>query len=262
MEQQAFQIIQDRLYEELEQQAFAPAVPLADEEGKAVMFATDEVAYSLLYDNKRQRFEFRSATLDGDKKPGEWRRLALWLFDSEEGTKQDAESIANDFLEIVRGPKRIAAVQTAKKKKKGEESNVDPQFFYNRLVNIFPELKDDMNTERIVFGKVRFATMARAVIAPKCEAFAKTGGEDVIKLTNLFNDMYKDGDIEVRSIISHGIFNALSDEAMGKISENFSEELHKIYKCSRRLKDKNIKPEKPKKQNKVVAAALDNANRR
>lgn len=263
MEQQAFQIIQDRLYEELEKQSFSAPVPYDDEKGRAVMFATDEVAYSLLYDKKRQRFELRSTTLSGEGKPGDWRSLALWLFDSEEGTKADAESIANDFLEIVQGPKRIAAIQGAKKKKRGEENNIDPQFFFNRLVGVFPELKEDMNTERIVFGKVRFATMAREVIAPKCQALAKSNktGEGFTKLCTLFNDMYKDGDLDLRAVITHGIFNAMDDDAMAAVAENFSEELQKIYKCSRKLKNKKIKPEKVKKKNPVVAAALNNANK-
>ncbi|MEG1427190.1 MAG: hypothetical protein RSC76_05830, partial [Oscillospiraceae bacterium] len=96
--------------------------------GRAVLFSTDEVAYSIVYDKKRQRFELRSASFAADGKLSDWKSLALWLFDSEEGTRADAESIANDFLEVVQGPKRIAAVQTAKRKKKGEETNVDPQF--------------------------------------------------------------------------------------------------------------------------------------
>ncbi|MEG1426831.1 MAG: hypothetical protein RSC76_03995, partial [Oscillospiraceae bacterium] len=81
------------------------------------------------------------------------------------------------------------------------------------------------------------------------------------KLCNLFNDMYKDGDMDVRSLISYGLFNGLSDEAMATVSENFSEELQKLYKCSRKLKNKKIKPEKVKKKNKVIAAALNNANK-
>lgn len=263
MELQAFSIIQDRLEEELLKQGFSEPQPLEEEGCKAVMFATDAVAYGLVFDNAKQRFELRSTSLNGEGKPGDWRSLSQWLYDSGEGDRAAADSIANDFVDIVQGPKRMAAVQTAKKsRKKGEESNVDAQFFFNRLVGVFPELKEAMNAERIIFGKLRFATMTRAVIVPKCEGLSKTGGESFEKLCTLFNDMYKDGDIEVRGIIIHGIFNALSEEAMAAVIPQFSEELAKVYKCSKKLKEKNIKPEKPKKKNKIVAAALDNANKR
>ena len=74
------------------------------------MFSAADVAYGLLYDVKHQRFELRSTTLKEDGQPGAWRSLSLWLFDEKEGTKADAESILNDFLEVVRGPKRVAVV--------------------------------------------------------------------------------------------------------------------------------------------------------
>ena len=124
---------------------FAGLLPAA-----VVMFSAADVAYGLLYDVKHQRFELRSTTLKEDGQPGAWRSLSLWLFDEKEGTKADAESILNDFLEVVRGPKRVAVVQQKRRGKEGERS-VDPLFFVNRLVNIFPELRDELNEEKIVY---------------------------------------------------------------------------------------------------------------
>lgn len=46
------------------------------------------------------------------------RGLSLWLFDEREGTRADAESILNDFLEVVQGPKRVALVQQKHRSKK------------------------------------------------------------------------------------------------------------------------------------------------
>ncbi|MFR7485602.1 MAG: hypothetical protein ACLUVP_10100, partial [Acutalibacter sp.] len=102
----AFELIETGLQEELAKQGFSQAQPLEDEAGKLVMFSAADVAYGLLYDVKHQRFELRSTTLKEDGQPGAWRSLSLWLFDEKEGTKADAESILNDFLEVVRGPKR------------------------------------------------------------------------------------------------------------------------------------------------------------
>ena len=88
-----------------------------------VMFTTGEVAYGLFYETKQRRFVLRSATMKTPKEPGDWRQLSMWLFDEGENTMQDAESIANDFLELVQGSKRRELVQTAKKRRKKDEEN-------------------------------------------------------------------------------------------------------------------------------------------
>ena len=173
MEFNAFHLIGGGPGQELEKQGFSAPQPLEDPAGQAAIFATDEVAYSLLYDRQHQRFQLRSTTLTADKKPGDWRSLSLWMFDEKEGTRADAESILNDFLEVVQGPKRVALVQQQKKQRgKGDERNVDPLFFLNRLVNIFPELKGELNEEKIVYGQVRFVTFVKEKVVPKCQDLA------------------------------------------------------------------------------------------
>lgn len=266
--EKAFEIILAALYEELQKQGFGEAKEYTDEKGRAYMFAAEDVVYGVCYDSKKQLFILQSNTIDADGKFGhDWKQLSQWLFDKNEGTQADATSIANDFVEVVMGPRRIAAVQTARKrtKKKGEdENNIDPMFFYNRLVGIFPELKDEMNQEKITYGKIRFAFLAKNKIAPRVEALAQTNpdSDTFKKLRTLICEMYKDGDSDLRSLITAGILNNIDDnEVIHLMSEEFGDDLKKVYKCSRKLKGKVIKPEKPKKQKKVVAAALDNANR-
>lgn len=266
MEQQAFSLISDRLWEELAKQGFSEATPYEEEKGRAVMFATGEVAYSLCYITEKKSFALQSTTLDEEGKPGDWRQLSLWLFDPTTDGKSEAESIANDFLEIVQGPKRITAVQTAKKRKKksDEENNIDPLFFFNRIANILPEFRDTMNDERIVFGQIRYATVAKNVLAPKIEALGKEkpNSEEFKKIKTLINDMYQDGDSDLRSILTAGILNNIADTGViDLISEAFNDELAKVYKCSRKLIGKKIKPQKVKKQKKIVAAALENGNK-
>lgn len=254
----AFEIIQDMLMEELQDQGFKEPEQIDYENGKATMMATDDVAYSLAYDRKRERFELRSCTLNADGKPdNEWRSLSVWLFDENDGTKSDAESIANDFLEVVRGPKRVAYVQKTKKKAKGEDRAVDPVFFFNRLVTTFPELRDEMNEERIVYGQIRPATFTKEKVVPKVDDLTSKYADSapVNKLCTLFSDMYKDGDLDTRSILTITLFNELSETAFKNIekNENTSDELKKDMKYTRKLKGKKIKPEKKKKEKKVQA---------
>lgn len=259
MESNAFDIIKDKLMPELELQGFGEPVPIEDENGRAVMYATDEVAYSLLYDNNRQRFELRSTNLDEDKNPGDWKSLSLWLYDEQTGVRADLDSISNDFLDIIKGPKRVEIVQKKKKKGKDDERNIDPQFFFNRLVKIFPELKDEMNEERITYGQVRFATFAKEKIVPKIEDLSKkySTSEPFQSLCDICSDMYANGDMDVRSILTVTILNSLSEDSFTKMQEKFSDDLKKDTGFTRKLIGKNIKPEKKKKEKKVTARLGD-----
>ena len=260
LELKAFELIETGLEEELVKQGFAQAQPLEDPAGRAVMFVAADVAYSLLYDGKRQRFELRSTTLQ-EGKPGNWRSLSLWLFDEKEGTREDAESILSDFLEVVQGPKRVAVVQQRRRGKDGERV-VDPLFFVNRLVNIFPELRSPLNEEKTVYGQVRYATFLKGKVAPLCDDLMSRfpDSDPAKKLCALFEDMYANGDLDTRSLTTITLLNALSDGAFAAVQERAGDDLKKDLKFTRRLKGKKIKPEKKKKQKKVVAKPLDNSH--
>lgn len=255
LEANAFDIVRDKLEGELSIQGFEPPVPIEDEDGRAEMFVMEDVAYSLLYDKKRQRFELRSTMLDDEKNPGDWKNLSLWLYDEETGVRADLESISNDFIDVIRGPKRIEFVQKKKKRSKDDERNIDPQFFFNRLVKVFPELKTEMNEERITYGQIRFATFAKEKIVPKFEDFAKkySTSEPFESLCEICSDMYTNADLDCRSILTVTILNSLSEDSFAKMQEKFSDELKKDTGYTRKLIGKNIKPEKKKKEKKVVA---------
>ena len=259
MEFNAFSLIQDALAEELKKQEFRDPEPLAYEDGQAVMFATDEVAYALRYNQKSQRFELCSTALTEAGNPTEWRSLSVWLYDLEKGERADAESIANDFLEVIRGPKRVEAIQRQKgKRAKGEDRNVDPQFFINRLVNIFPELREEINEERILYGQVRPVHFVKEKVVPRVQQLASRNQDtDAFrKLCALLDDMYKNGDLDTRAILTHSLLNSMSDNAFPSLYENVGEELQKDLKYTRKLRNKNIKPEKKKKPRKKVEARL------
>ena len=259
MDLKAFELIQDGLYQELAKQGFSEPQPVEDPAGRMVMYVLDDVAYGLLYDSKNQRFELRSTTFKEKDKPGSWRSLSLWLFDEKEGTRADAESILNDFLEVVQGPKRVAVVQQKRRGKDGERT-VDPLFFVNRLVNIFPELKDELNQEKIVYGQVRYVTFVKAHVAARCQDLAKKypDSDPMKKLCSLLDDMYKTGDLDTRSVVTMALLNELDDGAFQIFTERVGEDLKKDLKFVRKLKGKKIKPERKKKQKKVVAKPLSN----
>lgn len=255
----AFEFIRESMQEELTNQGFRGPEDVDYENGQAEMFKTDEVAYGLFYNKSSQQFELKSTTLDEEGAPGEWRNLSSWLFDRETGDKADAESIANDYLDIIRGPKRVALLQQKAKKGKKDERVIDPLFFMNRLAVIFPDVKEAMKNERILYGQIRFATFTKTIVAPIVEdiALRYADSEVMEKLCSLLSDMYKDGDLDLRSLITISIFNNMKEEAFLVIREKLSDELKLDTRYTRKLIGKNIKPEKPKKEKKVVARLDD-----
>lgn len=258
----AMDLIAEKLGEVLKAQNFSAAKEYTDEKGPCVIFTGEEFAYSILYDEKKKLFQLRSAEMD-ENSPGEWQAAASWLFDPETDGNGDAESIANDFCDTVQGPKNMALMTQKKKRKKNEDGtqNADPVFLFNRFVNIFPDLREDMTKERIRYGKVRAFTFAKTQVAPRCEALAeKYPDTDAFdRMCTVLNDMYANGDLDARSCITMAILNNVSDTAFGAMKEKLSEDLMKNYKYGRRYIGKEVKPEKKKKRSKIVARALDDS---
>ena len=127
-------------------------------------------------------------------------------------------------------------------------------------MNIFPELRDELNEEKIVYGQVRYVTFIKAHVVPRCEDLAQKypDSDPMKKLCSLFDDMYKNGDLDTRSIVTISLLNSLSDSAIQVFTQRVGEELQKDLKFTRKLKGKKIKPEKKKKKKKVVAKPLSN----
>lgn len=266
MEQKALDLIAEKVGEALAAQGFKrQAGEVKEENGKSVLFLSENAAYSVLYNEVSKRFELRSAPMTEDGPSSQWKSISVWLFDPQTDGKTEAESIVNDYVDTIQGPKRIAAVQqTKKKRKKDDDNNINVLFFFNRMVGIFPELKDEMNLEKQTYGQVREVTFAKNYLLPKVEALASqySDSDTFKKMCTLFNDMYMTGDMDVRSIITIVLFNGIQNEtAMSNIAALFSDDLKKSYKSAKKLRGKVVKPEKKKKQSKFMADTLNDMKR-
>ena len=263
MELKAFDLIIEKLTPALLAQEFSAPADYEVENGKAMVFTSGNLAYGVFYDLKTKRFDLKSTTMEEGKEP-KWRSLSTWMFDPETDTTGEAESIANDFLETVEGPKRVQLVMQNKKKRNKKEDgtmDADPQFLFNRLMGVFPELRDEMNQERIRYGKIRSFTFAKEHVAPKVEKLAKEypGSEPFEKMCAVLNDMYAHADMDARSVITMSILNEVDDAAYENIREKLKDDLEKVYKFGRALKGKKVNSEKIKKKSKqkVVARNLN-----
>ena len=97
-------------------------------------------------------------------------------------------------------------------------------------------------------------------VVPRCEDLAAKypDSDPMNKLCSVLDDMYKNGDLDTRAIVTISLLNSLSDAGFQVFAERVGVELKKDLKYTRKLKGKNTKPEKKKKKKKVVAKTLDN----
>lgn len=260
MDQKAFDLITAKVGEALEALGCQPAKNMKQEEdGKAAVFLGDGIAYSVIFRESRKRFELRSCGMEGDEPDGKWKGLSMWLFDPENDGTDQAQSIANDFVETLQGPKQTAIARSKKKRRKDDDNNVDTVFFFNRFVGLFPELKNELADERALYGDGRPVTFARQKLLPKVEALCAAGTDKnaIGKACGLFCEMYVSGDMDVRSIITIVILNGLSAKALENLQPLFTTEMAKGFKSAHKMKGKNVKPEKVKKSRKIMAETLN-----
>lgn len=261
MEEKAFELIASQTEKVLEKQGFRRQKGKVEEkDGTAVVFVGENTAYSILYNKAGKQFELRS-TLMTDEGPddGNWKSISNWIFDPETDTTKEAESIANDFCTTLDDSKRRAAIRAAKRKAtKDNDNNPGPVFFYKRMVSVFPELREEIAEEREAYEDFRAVTFARAHIVPKIDALGKKKtSQQLKKVCNLCEEFYKNGDMDVRSIITMVIFNGVSVESRDNMLAYMSDTFQKYYKKCEKYKTKTVKPEKVKKSDLRRSASSD-----
>ena len=265
MEQKAFDLVVEKVGAALSEQGFTKVNGAPkDDSNRVVVFTGENIAYSIFFNKDKKRFELRTCEVDDGEPDGQWKSISIWLFDPENDNLSEAESIVNDFVETIQGPKRLAAVKTKKKRKKDDENNPDPLFFFNRFVGIFPALRDEIVEEKAKYGDVRAVTFTRESLVPEIEALCTqaTKQDQVKRCCDLLNDMYIAGDMDVRSIITIVILNGIENQtAIDNMKPLFSDDLKKAYTAGLKLKGKTFKPGKKKKEKKFVADNLNTLKR-
>ena len=243
----AFELITDKLEEELKKSGYTREKVAADDESElAALFTSENVAYSVIYVKDKQQMIPRTCPMTAEEGPdNDWKTLSTWLYDDFVSTQKDAESIANDFIDGVSGTVAIKrAKQTKSKKKKSDDGNADPKFLAKRFVTVFPELREEIQMEEDCYYPFRGATFAKEHIAPKLPAYIKSSnGKELEKLANIFSLQYSNVDVDTRAVITTVLINSLDQGEYDKISEKFSDELKVAARFARKYKDKTVKPE-------------------
>ena len=181
--------------------------------------------------------------------------IASWLFDEEKLSQKDINLIVSDFTDIIaKNPNSKS--KPAKKKKSQDESNITGLYFANRMVNVFPEIKEDITREKENYSEFRSVTFSKNVILPKINTLleSNSNSEAIKKLAKLLSGLYQNATLDVRSIITMCILNNLTRP--DNLVPLLSDELQKAYSCALKYKGKTVKPENPKRQSSWISKAL------
>ncbi|MDP4120799.1 MAG: hypothetical protein Q8876_07080 [Bacillota bacterium] len=246
---EAFGIVNAKVGDELEKQGFSRVnVKSSNNDEIAMLYTGTDTAYSVVYYIDKKHMVLRNCDMTEDGPDNEWKTLATWMFDPAVDERREAESIGNDFADVIAVPeskKVVKAVQ--KKKKKDEDGNVDPIFMYKRLMNVFPDLKEEINYEQNNYDAFRSVTFCREKVLPKIqESFIRGNKSDIHRIADILSNMYSGGDMDTRSIITAVILNSIDSENEEKLKEKMSDDLKKAWIAAKRYKGKKIKPEKKK----------------
>lgn len=260
----AFKSVSDKVEGALLTQGFKKEKVSPNEGEMVSLFTSDTVAYSVVYFTDKMHFVMRQCSMTEDGPDNEWKTLATWMFDPENDTTKEADSIANDFVDNCTSTVAVKRMKTMKKKKKkgDDEGTADPLFLSKRFVTFFPELKDEIKQEEDCYYPFRGVTFFRASIVPKLQSFVKTANKkELEKLGSLLSTQYSNGDVDTRSIITIVILNDMPEESYDAINAVLSEDLQRAWKNALKFKGKKVKPEKPKKKKKTMVQRLQDKQR-
>lgn len=257
--QKAFEVITAGLDSLLKPKGYTRENVADSDEQSSALYIGEDAAYSIVYTFDNQRMVLRSCSVAEGEPDNNWKILATWLFDPETDSMKEAESIRDDFVETIRGPRQTAVRKKQKKRKKDGENTVDPLFLANRMVTYFPELKDEIAYEKAHYEQFRGITFADEHIAERFGELAEESNDNKLqKISEGLSTMYTMGDLDTKGIITYILLNAVSsDEKFTKLIAAFNENDRKICVAARNLRGKKIKPEKPKKVRSYTADSLN-----
>ncbi|MBQ7521768.1 MAG: hypothetical protein IJU14_02685 [Clostridia bacterium] len=213
----------------------------------AALFTGESNAYMVVYNAKKQLTALKVCGMDDGQPDNQWKSISTWIFNPETDGNKEINSIANDFTDFLAGGMPKITNKGKKKNKNSDDGNADPKFFCKRMVNVFPQLKEEIWAEEDGYDPFRGVTFTEEHIVPKVSQLMQTGNkQDIQKLANILNTQYSAGDLSTRSIITIVVLNSIKPEDEEKIEEYLSEDLAKAWKFARPYRTKKVKPEKVK----------------
>lgn len=212
---------------------------------------SEDLKYEIFYDIELSKIVLKLVTEDSE------RILSSWLLEESSTPQRDIQMISNDFIEIIFGANKTFTKKLKKKASK-DESNITGLFFANRMVNIFPDIKQEIYIEKACYTEFRAVHFTKEILLPKINKLLSDPKHNIAtikKLAKLLSELYSNATLDVRSIITMCIFNNLENN--NAMDEFLSEELKKAKEHALKYKGKKVKPEKEKKKTTLLSKALE-----
>lgn len=232
-----------------------------------VEFVVDEAKYIMEYDTSKSLIKlFRCGEncvgeKDGESKVEiEQKIISSWLMEFEKCTSKDVNMIAADFIqEMVGKEKKLSSPNQARKKRTSDENNITGLFFANRMASVFPKIKEKIQEEKSLENDFRIASFTQMHVLPCIEGLLNSEKQksEMNKLGKLLGDLYHNGGLDVRSVITMGIFCGLSDKSAIALRSLVSDELAKAFDAALKYKGKNVKPKKIRTKKSFLSKLLE-----
>lgn len=250
----AFSVISDKVAQPLKEQGFNQEKVASTDKELVSLFTGESVAYSVIYYTEKMHTVLRSCTMTDDGPDNQWKTMSTWMFNPETDTIKEAESIGNDFADVVSTTSAVKRVKQTKKKK-SEDGNADPLFLAKRFVTYFPELKAEVSAEQNNYESFRGVTFMRTHVVPRMnEMFERGNKTEIKKVAQMLSTQYANGDMDTRSIITMVVLNSIEIKYIDEFLTLLSEDLQKAWKTALKFKGKKVRPEKQKKSFAAYAA--------
>jgi hypothetical protein len=200
-----------------------------------VIFKNTNREYAVRHDAKNRMVSLFDSS--GTKEDEPCKSISSWFFSEEESTAKDIEDICSDFFEIM-AAKKNETKAIKKSPGKDAEDNVGIIFFMNRLAGVFPNIKEKIIFEKENSENFRAIKFLNDEILPEVrKLFSDKNDNKTEKLFKLLENMYKNGNLDVRCIITMGILNSIEKEENIDITNKYlSDNLKKAWKSSLKYK--------------------------
>ncbi|BED92363.1 MAG: hypothetical protein RsTaC01_0061 [Candidatus Paraimprobicoccus trichonymphae] len=184
------------------------------------------------------KYEKSSKVVDLINKNGE--QVSSWMLSLDNYIPDYLDLISRDFLNIILNVKPEANKISRKIFQSSSEKDINLVFFINRMITIFPELKENLTKMKLKesenFYLIEF--IEKGFLPKIKELFfnEKDNHSEIEKLFKTFNNIYSEGNLDTRSVITMLILNNLSEKNINFSSKFMSKELKKAQKAALKYK--------------------------
>ncbi len=202
----AYEIIIESLKPVIDSQKFT-------RQGDEYVFTNSKKAFRINYNTEKHVFELDVANLEGGE--AEFYNVSNYLFD-DSSDERDARSVGGDFLDSLNNDLGIQRSVALRRKdislpsKASVEGTPGIEAFASRFLTLFPAYKDVYKDSVAQYNGFLpdhfFSTNAATLLA---DLMAKGETKQFVKMVNMLDEYYVDGDNEVQSTITYSIMGEM-----------------------------------------------------